>query len=94
MASNNLFRSYSGQDSVFIEKDQAKEIDNMKQIIKNGSVNDIKDFFFQSTTSNDLSISRVTENQIKRHSQVLNHRNRNVLKQMLQHVKETGSISS
>lgn len=94
MASNNLFRSYSGQDSVFIEKDQAKEIDNMKQIIKKGSVNDIKDFFFKSTTSNDLSISRVTENQIKRHSQVLNHRNRNVLKQMLQHAKETGSISS
>ena len=66
----------------------------MKEIMKNGSVDDIKHFFFKSPTSSDLNISGVAENQIKRHSQVLNHRNRNALKQMFMQAKETRSISA
>lgn len=94
MASNNISRSYSAQDAVFIEKDQSQEIDQMRKIMKEGSPDDIKNFFFKSSTSSDLNISGVAQNQIKKHSQVLNLRNKNCLKYMLKQVKETGSLPS
>ena len=77
-------------DSVFIEKDQHLQMDKMKEIFKSGSSEDIKNMFFPFGGSSELNISGIAENQVRKHSKVLNHKNRTFLKRLLKHRNETG----
>ena len=89
MALNNLGRSLScSSDPVFIEKNAELEISEMRNILSSGSSEDIKNFLFSSINANDLNIGKITERQIKKHSEVLSHQNKSYLKNLLKHQKE------
>ena len=65
----------------------------MKKMLNTSSTKDIQNFFFSSSVTRDLNIRKLTDNQIKKHSSILTHKNRTLLKNLFMSQNETGGKS-
>ena len=55
----------------------------MKKLNLTGTAKDIQKFFFSKTKAQDFDASKLTQDLINKHSKVMDHKNRSLLRQLL-----------
>lgn len=77
------FGSPEDTKSIFIESNNLHTINELNQLKNTASGDQIKQFFYPSSRGKDIDIHKITNNQINKHLQVLNNKNKSTLKNLL-----------
>jgi hypothetical protein len=79
--------------SIFIEKETREDVNRLKGFLLNDpNAKDIQAFFFPNLRTHGLH--QITSNQIKKHSKILNSKNRSILSSVMANPTSADTIAS